>query len=101
MKESNFAIRLVCVILPQFSFTCYESHKRFDETAAEGLVIDNMLLLPTTYCAVQWAVWKGGELTSRERHNRSEKYLLLAFLLVLLLVSHSVNQYNGSISGHE
>ena len=50
--------------------------------------------------AVQWARWKGGGLTSRDRLNRSENYVLLGFLLVIpsqsvvLLVSHSVTQDN-------
>ena len=43
-------------------------------------------------CLVQWAMGKGGGLTSRDRLNSSENYLLLGFLLampsqtVLLLV---------------
>ena len=57
----------------------------------------NMSSLPTGCCAVQWAMWKGGGLTSRDRLNSSENYLLLGFLLatpsqtVLLLVRQSVN----------
>ena len=27
----------------------------------------NMLSLPTGWCAAQWAMWKGGGLTSRDR----------------------------------
>ena len=52
----------------------------------------NMSSSPTGCCAVQWAMWKGGGLTSRDRLNSSENYLLLGFLLampsqtVLLLV---------------
>ena len=64
----------------------------------------NMLFSPTGCCAVQWAMWNGGGLTSRDSLNRSENYLLLGFLLVmpsqsvLLLVSHSVTEDNSSIS---
>ena len=49
-------------------------------------------------------MWKGGDLTSRDRLNRSENYLLLGFLLVmpsqsvLLLVRQSVFQSNLSLS---
>ena len=52
----------------------------------------NMSSSPTGCCAVQWAMWKGGGLTSCDRLNSSENYLLLGFLLampsqtVLLLV---------------
>ena len=55
----------------------------------------NMSSSPTGCCAVQWAMWKGGGLTSRDRANSSENYLLLGFLLVkpsqavLLLVKQS------------
>ena len=54
-----------------------------------------MSSLPTLCCAVQWAMWKGGGLTSHDRLSRSESYLLLGFLLakplqlVFLLVRHS------------
>ena len=56
----------------------------------------NMSSSPTGCCAVQWAMWKGGGLTSRDRLNSSENYLLLGFLLampsqtVLLLVRQSL-----------
>ena len=59
---------------------------------------------PTGCCAVQWAMWKGGGLTSRDRLNSSENYLLLGFLLampsqtVLLLVRQPITQNNCSIS---
>ena len=58
----------------------------------------------TGCCAVQWAMWKGGGLTSRDRLNSSENYLLLGFILamqsqtVLLLVRQSVTLDNCSIS---
>ena len=64
----------------------------------------NMSSLPTGCCAVQWAMWKGGGLTCRDRLISSENYLLLGFLLamqshtVLLLVRQSVTQDNCSIS---
>ena len=51
---------------------------------------------PTGCRAAQWAMWKGGDITSRDRLNSSENYLLLGFLLamqlqtVLLLVKQSV-----------
>ena len=60
----------------------------------------NMSSSPTGCCAVQWAMWKGGGLTSRDRLNSSENYLLLGFLLakssqtVLLLVRQSVTYDN-------
>ena len=41
----------------------------------------NMLSFPTGYCAVQWAMWKRGGLTSRDRLYSSESYLLICFLL--------------------
>ena len=56
----------------------------------------NMSSLPTGCCAIQWAMWKGGGLTSCDRLNSSENYLLLGFLLampsqtVLLLVRKSL-----------
>ena len=56
----------------------------------------NMSSSPSGCCAVQWAMWKGGGLTSRDRLNSSENYLRLGFLLampsqtVLLLVRQSV-----------
>ena len=59
---------------------------------------------PTGCCAVQWAMWKGGGLTSRDRLDSSENYLLLGFLLVrlsqtvLLLVRQPITQNNCSIS---
>ena len=59
---------------------------------------------PTGCSAVQWAMWKGGGLTSRDRLNSSENYLLLGFLLVrpsqtfLLLVRQPTTQDNCSIS---
>ena len=43
----------------------------------------NMSSSPTGCCALQWALWKRGGLTSRDRLNRSENYLLLGFLLVM------------------
>ena len=52
---------------------------------------------PTGCCAVQWAMWKGGGLTSRDRLDNSENYMVLGFLLVrlsqtvLLLVSGSLS----------
>ena len=58
----------------------------------------------TGCCAVQWAMWKGGGLTSRDRLDSSENYLLLGFLLVrlsqtaLLLVRQPITQNNCSIS---
>ena len=63
-----------------------------------------MSSLPTGCCAVQWAMWKGGGLTSRDRLDSSENYLLLGFLLVrlsqtvLLLVRQPITQNNCSIS---
>ena len=46
------------------------------------LLHSNILSLPTAgCCAVQWAMWKGGGLTSRGRPNSSQNYLLLGFLL--------------------
>ena len=59
---------------------------------------------PTGCCAVQWAMWKGGGLTSRDRLDSSENNLLLGFLLVrlsqtvLLLVRQPITQNNCSIS---
>ena len=59
---------------------------------------------PTGCCAVQWAMWKGGGLTSRDRLDSSENYLLLGFLLVrlsqtvLLLVRQPITQNYCSIS---
>ena len=64
----------------------------------------NMSSSPTGCCAVQWAMWKGGGLTSRDRLDSSENYLLLGFLLVrlsqtvLLLVRQPITQNNCSIS---
>ena len=64
----------------------------------------NMSSSPTGCCAVQWAMQKGGGLTSRDRLNSSENYLLLGFLLVrpvqtfLLLVRQPITQDNCSIS---
>ena len=66
----------------------------------------NMSSLPTGCCAVQcqWAMWKGGGLTSRGRLNSSENNLVLGFLLVrpvqtfLLLVRQPITQDNCSIS---
>ena len=64
----------------------------------------NMSSSPTGCCAVQWAMWKGGGLTFRDRLNSSENYLLLGFLLVrpvqtfLLLVKQPISQDNCSIS---
>ena len=64
----------------------------------------NMSSSPTGCCAVQWAMWKGGGLTSRDRLYSSENYLLLGFLLVrpvqtfLLLVRQPITQDNCSIS---
>ena len=64
----------------------------------------NMQSSPTGCCALQWAMWKGGGLTSRDRLNSSENYLLLGCLLamqsqtVLLLVRQSVTLDNYSIS---
>ena len=52
----------------------------------------------------QWAIWKGGGLTSHDRPNRLENYLLLGLLVgqpsqsVLRLVSQSVMQDDCSIS---
>ena len=43
----------------------------------------NMLSSSTGCCAVQWAIWKGGCLTSRDRLTSSENYLLLGFLLTM------------------
>ena len=43
----------------------------------------NMSSSPTGCCAVQWAMWKGGGLTSCDRLNSSENYLLLGFLLAM------------------
>ena len=49
-------------------------------------------------------MWKGGGLTSRDRLDSSENYLLLGFLLVrlsqtvLLLVRQPITQNNCSIS---
>ena len=54
-------------------------------------------------CAVQWAMWKGEGLSSRDRLNRSENYLPLGFLLVMtsqsvhLLFRQSVTLDNCSI----
>ena len=59
---------------------------------------------PTGCCAVQWAMWKGGGLTSCDRLDSSENYLILGFLLVrlsqtvLLLVRQPITQNNCSIS---
>ena len=50
---------------------------------AEGVGQVNMSSSPTGCCAVQWAMWKGGGLTSRDRLNSSENYLLLGFLLAM------------------
>ena len=67
-------------------------------------VFVNMSSSPTGCCAVQWAMWKGGGLTSRDRLDSSENYLLLGFLLVrlsqtvLLLVRQPITQNNCSIS---
>ena len=64
----------------------------------------NMSSSPTGCCAVQWAMWKGGGLTSRDRLDSSENYLLLGFLLVrlsqtvLLLVRQPITHNNCSIS---
>ena len=70
----------------------------------DNLSVPNMSSLPTGCCAVQWAMWKGGGLTSRDRLDSSENYLLLGFLLVrlsqtvLLLVRQPITQNNCSIS---
>ena len=67
-------------------------------------IMANMSSSPTGCCAVQWAMWKGGGLTSRDRLDSSENYLLLGFLLVrlsqtvLLLVRQPITQNNCSIS---
>ena len=66
------------------------------KAVTERLAGNNMSSSPSGCCAVQWAMWKGGGLTSRDRLNRSENYLLLGFLLampsqtLLLLVRQSV-----------
>ena len=43
----------------------------------------NMSSLPTACCAILWAMWKGGVLTSCDMFNRSENNLLLGLLLVM------------------
>ena len=47
------------------------------------LVVVNMSSLPTACSAVQWAIWKGGGLTSRDRLKSSDNYMLLGFLLAM------------------
>ena len=94
------------------AFLCHLSLVVFDQLCPLSLVVPvfpqnhyakiphlgspNMTSLPTGCCAVQRAMWKGGGLTSRDRLNSSENYLLLGILLavpsqtVLLLVRQSV-----------
>ena len=50
--------------------------------ATLGLGVLNMSSLPTRFCAIQCAMWKGGCLSSRHRLNTSDNYLLPGFLLV-------------------
>ena len=45
--------------------------------------LHNMSSSPTECSAVQWAMWKGWGLTSSDRLNSSENYLLLGFLLAM------------------
>ena len=77
--------------------------KRSEEDSVE-LDSCNMSSSPTGCSAVQWAMWKGGGLTSRDRLDSSENYLLLGFLLArpsqtfLLLVRQPTTQDNCSIS---
>ena len=96
----------------QFCWSCLtlgqgnQSNDWPDQTRPDQTRSDqtNMSSLPTGCCAVQWAMWKGGGLTSRDRPNSSENYLLLGFLLVrpvqifLLLVREPITQDNCSIS---
>ena len=89
-----------CKKIETFSTTNSRTKGRFSKNLPLGrfflVVAINMSSSPTGCCAVQWAMRKGGGLTSRDRLNSSENYLLLGFLLamqsqtVLLLVRQSV-----------
>ena len=74
----------------------YRTQMHDNTDTGQHIYRTNMSSSPTGCCAVQWAMWKGGGLTSRDRLNSSENYLLLGFLLampsqtVLLLVRQSV-----------
>ena len=51
--------------------------QRFEISMQCVVVSANMSLLPNGCSAVQWAMWKGGSLTSHDRLYRSENYLVL------------------------
>ena len=69
-------LQIICNCLKIEKDQMYHYHtekKKLDGVAP----LANMLPLPTGCCAVHWAMWKGGGLTSCDRLFISDNYLLL------------------------
>ena len=82
----HFAIFSLSLLpfLQWFFMKMFLDHKEHINSVCSwwDLVYLNMSSLPTGFCAVQWAMWKGGGFTCLDRFNSSENYLLIGFLLI-------------------
>ena len=81
-----FHLKSCCLWLPQLSPRCpgrwLNRETSVHHSPLRGTLWDTFVSsLPTGCFAAQWAMWKGEGLTSCDRLNSSEDYLMLGFLL--------------------